>query len=148
MRHARLELVFILLGWTAATAAAAPAVHSPADAQAQLLQLERKWLASETAPDVLESILADDFIHVLKSGFISKQAHIQYWRTHPGDGGGKKSFDDLRVRVFGTVGIATGIVVHESEGKIRKTAFTDVFAYRKGKWQAVNAQELLLTETD
>ena len=61
---------------------------------------------------------------------------------------GPHPVQDLRVRIFGTVGIATGIVVHESAGKVRKTAFTDVFAYREGKWQAVSAQELPLDDTN
>ncbi|HEY2782546.1 MAG TPA: nuclear transport factor 2 family protein [Steroidobacteraceae bacterium] len=153
-RTLRLVLIFLVWGSAAVTGASAgstgeaPAALSPAAAQAQVLQLEEKWLASETDPEALESILADDFIHVLKSGFISKQDHIAYWRAHPVRDAAKKSFDDLRVRIFGNVGIATGIVVHEAAGKIRKTAFTDVFAYREGKWQAVNAQELLVSEAN
>jgi hypothetical protein len=34
--------------------------------------LEQRWLENEDRPDVLQSILADDFVHVLPSGFISK----------------------------------------------------------------------------
>lgn len=33
------------------------------------------------------------------------------------------------------------------DGKLRKTIFTDVFAYRAGRWQAVNAQELPFEES-
>jgi len=45
--------------------------------------------------------------------------------------------------VYGTVGIVNGMVV-ETGGNtlVRRTLFTDVFAYRDGQWQAVNAQEL------
>jgi hypothetical protein len=40
------------------------------------------------------------------------------------------------------VGIVTGIVVSEEPGKeAEKTIFTDVFAFRQGRWQAINAQE-------
>jgi hypothetical protein len=149
MRHTSFALLCTLLVGTAADARAnGSAATSGADSQAQVLQLEEKWLASETDPDALESILADDFIHVLKSGFIGKQDHIRYLRMHPADRGARKSFDQLRVRIFGSVGIATGVVVNEARGKIRKTAFTDVFAYRRGKWQAVNAQELPLSESN
>jgi hypothetical protein len=35
-----------------------------------------------------------------------------------------------------------GIVVTTDGGVTQKSLFTDVFAYREGKWQAVNAQEL------
>jgi hypothetical protein len=58
-------------------------------------------------------------------------------------------FDDMRVRIFKDVGIVNGIVVETNEkGEVlRKTLFTDVFAYRDGRWQAVSAQELPLQET-
>ena len=58
----------------------------------------------------------------------------------------KKHFEDMHVRVYGTVGIVNGIVVETGAGGIRKTLFTDVFAYRDGKWQAVSAQELPAAE--
>jgi hypothetical protein len=37
-------------------------------------------------------------------------------------------------------------VIETTEHGERKTLFTDVFAYRDGKWQAVSAQELPLTD--
>ncbi len=70
-------------------------------------------------------------------------------RGHPAPPADRETrrFEDLRVRVFGSAGVVNGIVVATSaNGKIRKTIFTDVFAYRDGKWQAVNAQELPLAE--
>jgi len=51
------------------------------------------------------------------------------------------------VRVFASAGVATGVVVATAAGgRVRKTAFTDVFAQRDGRWQAVSAQELSLGE--
>jgi len=47
----------------------------------------------------------------------------------------------MHVRVYGNVGIVNGVVV-ETGAVRQETLFTDVFAYRDGKWQAVNAQEL------
>jgi hypothetical protein len=109
-----------------------------------LRKAEEYWLQHEDDPDALETILGDDFVHVFSSGFVSKAEHIAYIRslekpaTPP-----KKYFDDLRVRVYGDTGIANGVVVHEaSDGNVRKTVFTDVFVRRRGKWEAVNAQEL------
>ncbi|HEX4567222.1 MAG TPA: DUF4440 domain-containing protein [Vicinamibacterales bacterium] len=58
------------------------------------------------------------------------------------DAAQRQRFEELRVRVFGTAAIATGIVAATAtDGKTRKTAFTDVFAHRDGRWSAVNAQE-------
>src|SRR5712692_3110804 len=41
-----------------------------------LLDLEDRWLASEDDPDVLQNILADDFIHALAIGFITKDEQL------------------------------------------------------------------------
>jgi hypothetical protein len=43
------------------------------------------------------------------------------------------------------VAIVNGAVIETTEHGERKTLFTDVFAYRDGKWQAVSAQELPVT---
>lgn len=106
--------------------------------------LERRWLAAENDPSALEAILADDFIHVLRMGFVSKREQIDFMRSHPAPADGTtRRFDDLRVRVYGTAGIVTGAVIAtRPDGKSEKTLFTDVFAFRDGRWQAVNAQEL------
>ena len=122
-----------------------PAAISTHDA---IVQLENRWLQAEDDPEVLQSILADDFIHVLPVGFITKEEQIRYLRSRqPNRKGKTKHFEDLRVRVFGTAAIANGIVVASENGKIDKTVFTDVFAYRHGEWQAVNAQETPLGDS-
>ncbi len=38
------------------------------------------------------------------------------------------------------------VVAMGADSKTRRTIFTDVFAYPCGRWQAVNAQELPLSE--
>jgi hypothetical protein len=108
-----------------------------------LLQLEKTWLEAEDDPTVLESILADDFVHVLPVGFVTKREQIDYLRSHPIAKRETRHFEGLRVRIFGTAGVVNGILVAtDADGKTRRTLFTDVFAYRRGEWQAVNAQEL------
>jgi hypothetical protein len=116
------------------------------DAHDTIVQLENRWLAGENDPAVLESILADDFVHVLPMGFVTKNEQIEYVRGHPGSHGEIKHFEGLRVRIFSSVAVANGMVVSNRNGKIMKTLFTDVFAHRNGKWQAVNAQETPLAE--
>ncbi len=108
--------------------------------------LEQRWLENEDRPDVVQSILADDFVHVLPVGFISKDDHLGYLRQLPNAFPGAKHFEDLRVRIYGEVAIANGIVstIRDRESKPARTAFTDVFVRRAGKWWAVNAQELPL----
>jgi len=111
----------------------------------ELIDLENRWLAAEGNPDVLESILAPDFLHVVPSGIISKRDQLNFMREHPSPGPGpRKYFEDMHVRVYRTVGIVNGVVVEADTGSPHKTLFTDVFAYRDGRWQAINAQELPL----
>ncbi len=124
--------------------------HAGADKQQLLINLEKRWLASKDNPDALESILADDFIHVLPFGFVTKSEQLRYLRTHPAtQHGTTKHFEDFRVRIFDDTGIVNGIVaVTEGDGKVRRTIFTDVFVYRAGRWQAVNAQESPFAPSD
>src|SRR5262249_12719759 len=94
---------------------------------------------------IVQSILADDFIHVLSVGFIDKNEHLQYLKQHPGAFPGTKRFEDLRIRIYGDTAVATGIVRTDlGAASPKRTALTDVFVRRQGKWLAVNAQELSL----
>ena len=113
-------------------------------AKRQLLTLEQKWLQAEDDPATQEHILADDFVHVLPSGMISKEDQIDFVRSrkqHPDKL--QRHFEQLRVRIYGTAAVVNGIVMAmDKPGTVvRKTVFTDVFAYRNGRWQAVNSQE-------
>ena len=123
--------------------AALTAQSSDAAARLSVEALERHWLAVENDPAALDDILAEDFLHVVPQGIITKKEQLAFMRAHPAPvDGTTRRFEDLRVRLFGTAAVATGIVVATtSDGKTQKTAFTDVFALRDGRWHAVNAQE-------
>lgn len=117
----------------------------PQASERQIRALEERWLSNEAQPDVLASILADDFLHVLPAGFISKSEQIQYVRQHPEAFPGTKQFEELRVRIYGDTAIAVGIVRTDlGANRLKRTAFTDVFVRRNGNWLAVSAQELAL----
>ena len=117
-------------------------------AKQQLVALENHWLQEERNPRALESILAPDFLHVLPYGIITKDEQIKYMRKHRTRAQEtNKHFENLRVRVYGKVGIVNGIVVASTGGVVRKTLFTDVFVRRNGMWRAVNAQELPAART-
>jgi hypothetical protein len=109
----------------------------------ELLALENRWLQVEDDPVALEEILAPDFLHVVPGAIITKDQHLQFLREHRAGGQRpEKRFGDLHVRVYGEAGIVNGIVIERNDHGERKTLFTDVFAYRDGKWHAVSAQEL------
>ena len=112
----------------------------------ELLALENRWLQVEDDPVALEDILASDFLHVVPGAIITKNQHLQFLREHPAGGRrSEKRFEDLHVRVYGIAGIVNGAVIEKTDQGQRKTLFTDVFAYRDGKWQAISAQELPVT---
>ena len=126
---------------------ASPQLQSqPQTIEREVKAVEQRWLENEDRPDVVQSILADDFVHVLPVGFINKEDQLAFLRKHPNAFPGSKHFEELRVRIYGDVAIATGIVstVHDPGAKANRTAFADVFVRREGKWLAVNAQELPL----
>ena len=112
----------------------------------ELLALERHWLQSQSDPAALEDILAPDFLHVVSGSIITKDQQLRFLREHPAnDQHGNKHFEDLHVRVYGNAGIVNGAVIAKTAHGERKTLFTDVFVYRRGKWQAISAQELPVT---
>ena len=119
---------------------------SAEESKQELLALENRWLQVEDDPVALEGILASDFLHVVPGAIITKDQHLQFLREHRAGGQRlEKHFEDLHVRVYGDAGIVNGAVIEKTDHGERKTLFTDVFAYRDGKWQAVSAQELPVT---
>ncbi len=137
-----LVAVFIWLMHMGA-AAATPQRTAEQDRQA-LIALENTWLRGEHDAAVLDPILASDFIHPVVTGdFLTKAQHISYSSRHVPPANLKNRFENLSVRIYGDVGIVSGIFVTSDEhGKdVNRTIFTDVFVYRDGRWQAINAQE-------
>lgn len=119
-----------------------PQPASTEKSQQELLALENHWLQVENDPDALEAILAPDFLHVVPAGIITKDEQLNFMRQHPAPKQSQeRHFEDLHIRIYGNVGIVNGVVVESGKRAESKTLFTDVFACRSGKWQAINAQE-------
>ena len=108
-----------------------------------VITLEDEWLASEHNPEVLEHILAPDFRHAdVTQDFLTKAEHISWSAQHPRPANLKSRFEKLEVRIYGDAAIASGIVAtSDGDKETSRTIFTDIFAYRSGRWQAVHAQE-------
>ena len=121
--------------------------RSTEHARQTIIALENDWLAHLRDSATLERILAPDFVHAVEPGeFLSKKQHISWNVKHPLPPNHAGRFEKLQVRLYGDVGIASGIVA-SSDGADRasRTLFTDVFAFRNGRWQAVHAQETNLS---
>jgi hypothetical protein len=124
-------------------AAAKPPQRSAEQDRQILIALENEWLNARDAA-TLDRILAADFVHpVITGDFLTKSQHIDWVTRHPPPANIKWRFDRLDVRLYGDVGIANGTVVGTDEHgqEISRSVFTDVFANRDGRWQAINAQE-------
>jgi hypothetical protein len=117
-----------------------------------LIGLENEWLKNERNATELERILASDFLHPVATGdMLTRAQHIEYSSKHLPPAADRAShFENLKVRIYGDVGIVNGLVVttHNGGNTVDKSIFTDVFVYRDGRWQAVNAQENVVTTLD
>ena len=116
-----------------------------------LVALENEWLKNERNAAELERILASDFMHPVVTGdVLTKTQHIEYSSKHLPPAGRARHFEDLQVRIYDDVGIVNGLVVttNKDGNTVDKSVFTDVFVYRDGRWQAVNAQENAVTKAD
>ncbi len=143
MRCSDRVIAYVLVAFVILSCQVSRKPGSAEQSKEELLKLENRWLEVESDPVALNEILAPDFLHVVPMGIITKDEHLQFLREHPSpEQQSKKRFEDLHVRVYGEVGIVNGAVIKTTESGERKTLFTDVFAYRNGKWQAVTAQEL------
>ena len=134
----------VLCAWATGSPVLAQSPSPDNQDQAALIALENEWLANLHNPAVLEKILASDFVHPLPTGdFVTKAQHIQFTSTHLPPPNRKQRFDPMRVRVYGDVGIVSGIVLTTDEQgrEVERTIFTDVFVRRNRRWEAVNAQE-------
>lgn len=116
---------------------------APENDEQSIRALEEQWLYARDAA-TLDRILADEFVHPVAQGiFLTKAEHIDWYVKHLPPPTRKTRFDQLRVRIYGDTAIANGIVIaSNASGKdVDRSVFTDVFVYRDGRWQAVNAQE-------
>jgi hypothetical protein len=135
----------VFLSLACAPTFAAGSAHGRRKDQQELLRLENDWYHSRSV-QTLERIYAPDFVHIITDGrMFSGRDEIEYLRAHPSSpqDESRRNFEDVKVRFYGTVGIITGktVVLDDKGAVLRKTSFTDVFHWRNGRWQAVNAQE-------
>ena len=143
MRCIRCVLVAATVVLCASSASADEKRTRNSDREA-LIALENEWLKNEHNAAELEHILAADFLHPVVTGdVLNKAQHIRFSSTHLPAPDLTKHFEGLQVRVYGDVGVVNGLVVttNKDGNTAGKTVFTDVFVYRDGRWQAINAQE-------
>lgn len=149
---ARLLPVVVLLSTLAFAQAPAPGhtaaapASEPATAQA-LKQLEQNWVDAIARHDTaaLNLILAPDFRETAYNGSVrtrdevlanaaNRQRHVT------------NHLEDVQVRVYsGQFAVVNGVNNAETPVGTARLRFSDVFVYRQGRWQAVQAQETVVS---
>jgi hypothetical protein len=137
------SIATIILMPSGIVVALSPQLRSAERDRQTLIDLENEWLSANDA-QTLNRILASDFVHPVFTGdFLTKAQHIEWFTKHPRPANLKPRFERLDIRLYGDIGIASGLVVTSDENgkEISRNVFTDVFTYRDGRWQAINGQE-------
>lgn len=121
--------------------------NQPKDEDA-LLQIEHTWAKALEANDAddVGCVLGDDYEDADVDGALHDRgealADIRQ-RRH-----GQNQLSEMKARVFGDVGLVRGLnTIRDLEGNpVAQVRFTDVFAYRSGRWMAVAGQETRLKQ--
>lgn len=116
---------------------------------AAVMTVEHDWLAALNRHDVkaLARILGREFIDSDFQGeAITRTQYLTYFARPVSHRAPRveQRFEDTTVRFVagGDVAIVTGLVItRPAMGAVRHSRFTDVFAWRDGRWQAVTGQE-------
>jgi len=116
-----------------------------------LMQLERDWSAAFLRHDTasVARILADEFIGIDGRGIISSKAQEIEEAQAPKPGAPSPPFlilaesvVDMKVRVYGNVGVVNGRVIEKIRIKDRDEEIqyrrTTVWVNRQGRWQCVS----------
>lgn len=124
-------------------AAAPPGVIQTGRDSASVLHVEEAWISAINAHDTsaVACILSDDFLDTSWQGRLRTKrdqiAGLARPRAY------QQRYQDWRVTVAGSTAVVRGLsVVSDSSGHaLMQMRFTDVYAYRDGRWQAIAAQE-------
>ncbi len=129
-------------------AAAAPCPTGQAKDGNTLIQIEQTWAHSLERRDAaaLGCILADEFEDAGPDGQLTNRAvtltkAAEHAAVH-------HELSELRAHINGDFGYIRGLATTVSaQGEIvAKVRFTDVYAYRDGRWQCVAGHESMLTK--
>lgn len=121
--------------------------NQPKDENA-LLQLEHTWAKALEANDAddIGCILADDYEDAdVDGGLHDRGEALANIRKH---GQGQNQLSEMKARVLGDAAMVRGLnTIRDPRGHpLAQVRFTDVFAYRDGRWVAVAGQETRLKQ--
>lgn len=133
---------------TALSASAADCPKNQPRTEAAIIQLEETWARSltEKNADAVACLLSDEFEDADVDGSLHSRSEVLEHISHRKPG--VNHLSEMRAHLEGNFGFVRGLATLEDpSGKvIARVRFTDVFAYREGRWQALAGQETLLGE--
>jgi ketosteroid isomerase-like protein len=124
---------------------AAKSAKSGSD-QETLKQIEHDWDAADTKTDVaaLDRLLASDFVQINLNGQLETKAQRLAALKSGERKFESKTINDMKVQLLGDVAIVYGLSTTKGTLQCRDMSgqfrWTDVFAKRNGRWQAVTTQ--------
>lgn len=141
MRVSLISIVATLLFFAPLAETAEQGTIQDANAKKELEKLEREWIETQDK-DKLGRIVADDFIYIdAEANVINKQ---QFLETASRVRVKSYEMKDLVIRLYEDIAIVTntwsGTYVFDGKETTETLRYTDVFAKRKGGWQAISSQ--------
>ncbi len=141
MRVSLISIVATLLFFAPLAETAEQGTIQDANARKELEKLEREWIETQDK-DKLGRIVADDFIYIdAEANVINKQ---QFLETASRVRVKSYEMKDLVIRLYEDIAIVTntwsGTYVFDGKETTETLRYTDVFAKRKGGWQAISSQ--------
>lgn len=137
----------------AQTGARRPRPAAGGGVAAQLKKLEEEWANALIKRDAvaLARLLADDYFIIEPGGSTGDKAASLRSIKEGSLAIEAIKFEDLKVRAYGSYAIVTGgevVTMRNSNNQEVKSGyrFTDVFALRRGRWQALSSQLTPSTE--
>jgi ketosteroid isomerase-like protein len=116
--------------------------------ESALIELEQNWASALARHDAgtVACMVADEFEEADVDG--SLHTRTQMLEKIPHRRPGSNHLSELRAHVEGKFAFVRGLneVVDASGKVVARVRFTDVFAYRDGRWQALAGHETLLGE--
>ena len=114
--------------------------------EAALIELEQNWAAALSRKDgeAVACMVADEFEDADVDG--SLHSRSQMLEHIPNRKPGVNHLSEMRAYVEGNFGFTRGLAtLVDASGKVvARVRFTDVFAYRDGRWQALAGHESLV----
>lgn len=148
MSPSRMTHVFASLIVPVAAVAHAAPLPTPVIAEAQLRAINHRFVNAFAVADgdYIDALTAADFLLTgINGDWIERAQHVE--RMRKASTSGSVSYDDVSVRLFGTVAVLHGVFeASGDDGKLTRVRYTDVYHWGGSNWRLVNAQNTVLRE--